>query len=81
MSRIHKLHLLIRVRGAAGKLPYQEVAPTVYFGCGWGEGAKDKTPFGGLPILEVDGKVFHPPAAAGLLLVRAAMPNFCGVPH
>lgn len=47
----------IRMCLAYGKVPYQEVAPTAYFGCSWREGAKNKTPFGGLPIIEADGKV------------------------
>lgn len=45
----------IRMAFAYGKVQYEDLLPTDHYGVGWMAGAKDKTPFGGLPALQLQG--------------------------
>eukprot|EP00325_Prymnesiales_sp_UTEX-LB-985_P034935 CAMPEP_0174745282 /NCGR_PEP_ID=MMETSP1094-20130205/86421_1 /TAXON_ID=156173 /ORGANISM="Chrysochromulina brevifilum, Strain UTEX LB 985" /LENGTH=213 /DNA_ID=CAMNT_0015949813 /DNA_START=23 /DNA_END=664 /DNA_ORIENTATION=- len=50
-----------------GKVTFEDVTVTEYFGKAWSAGAKGETPFGGLPILVVDEE---PPLAQSGAIMR-----------
>ena len=57
----------IRMALRFGKVTFEDVTVTEYFGKAWSAGAKGETPFGGLPILVVDEE---PPLAQSGAIMR-----------
>ena len=48
---------MVRMALAFGKIPYEDLTPTDYYGKGWRDGAKEEAPYGGLPVLVVNDTV------------------------